>query len=421
MVAHSPAVAAGARRAMRGWIPPLPLGLGALLGALSWTLIIIYGVNPSLGIALAWIHAVALGSFTTIALSVLIHVVPGFTDLSWRGERVARWSGKLLPFAAAGFVISFASGFGFSVALFGVTSALLVLCYATVAIATLAQRASDAAEAVIARAFLLVMLFLAVAAIMGGLLAYGYQNGDARLLRLAPEHGAVAIVGWLTLLTMGVSARTFRPILGSESRWRSVHIASNSLMLLGAVAIPCAFAVGSVVLTQVAFSLTLVGAVAYACDGFDRVRRARTPNRPAHAFIVASLVWLIFSAAVALVGAYELAIVCALAGWLGQMINAHLHHIGIRVIATTFAGDDDETRPWQLIDSKLSWTTFVLAQVAVALLVTAVATGASPGFIASGCAGLGAACTLAANIGIAINRAKHAKNAEGIRLWEMRT
>ncbi len=406
---------------MRGWIPPVPLALGALFGVLSWALVILYGVAPSFGIALAWIHAVALASFTTIALSVLIHVVPAFTDLSWRGEQVARWSAKLLPFAAAGLVISFANGFGNGVAAFGLASALLILSYASVAIATLAQRAPEVTEGVIARAFLPVMAFLAVAAVLGGLLAYGYQNGHARLLPFAPEHGAVAITGWLTMLVMGVSARTFRPILGSEPRWRPMHIASTSLMLFAAVAIPFAFAIGNLVLTHLAFALALIASLAYASDGFDRVRRARTPNKPAHAFVAAALIWLIFSATVALMGAYGLAVVSALAGWLGQMINAHLHHIGIRVIATTFGGDDDETRPWQLTNARLSWTTFILAQVAVALLVSAVASNASLEFIASGCAGLSAALAFAANVGIAIGHASRTRKAGGIRLWEMRT
>ncbi len=406
---------------MRGWIPPVPLALGALFGALSWTLVILYGVTPSFGIALAWIHAVALGSFTTIALSVLVHVVPGFTDLSWRGKTIARWSGMLLPFAAAGFAISLSTGFALGVTIFGITSALLILAYASAAIATLAQRAPNPTEAAIARALLMVMLFLVVAAFLGGSLAYGYLNGDARLLRLAPEHGAVGYVGWLTLLTMGVSARTFRPILGSESRWRAMHVASNSAMLLGAIAIPLVLGFDNAALTHVVFAIALVAAMAYASDGFDRVRRARTPNKHAHAFIVASLGWLVFSAAAASLGAYELAVAAALAGWLGQMINAHLHHIGIRVIATTFAGDENETRPWELLDVRLSWATVLLSQVAVALLLSAIATNISPGFIASGCAGLGAALAFAINVNVAIVRSKHTKESEGLRLWELRT
>jgi hypothetical protein len=406
---------------MRGWIPPIPLALGALFGALSWALVILYGIDPSFGIALAWIHAVALGSFTTIALSILIHVVPGFTDLSWRGKTIARSSGMLLPFAAAGFVISFATGFALGIAIFGIASALLILVYASAAIATLAQRTPDPTQAAIARAFLMVVLFLSVTALLGGSLAYGYLQGDARLLRLAPEHGAVAIVGWLTLLTMGVSARTFRPILGSDSRWRAMHVVSNSAMVLAAIAIPVVLSLGDAAFVRGAFAIALVAAVAYASDGLDRVRRARTPNKPAQAFIVASLTWLVLSAIAATAGAYDIAVVVALSGWLGQMINAHLHHIGVRVIATTFAGDENETRPWELLDPRLSWVTVVLAQLAVVLLVGAVFSNLAPGYIASGCAGLGAALAFGANASVAIGRARHIKEMEGLQLWELPT
>lgn len=403
---------------MKGWIPPVPLALGALFGALSWTLVIVYGVTPSFGIALAWIHAVALGSFTTIALTVLIHVVPGFTDLSWRGNALARWSGALLPFAAAGFVLSFVTGAGLGVAIFGFASAIVILVYASVAIATLVQPAPSATEGAIARAFLLVIVFLAVAAVLGALLAYAYQSGDAGLLQFAPEHAAVALVGWLTLLAMGVSARTFRPILGSEPRWRAMHIFSSTAMLLSAIAIPVALGIGILALTRTAFVIGVAAAALYAIDGFDRVLRAQTPNRPAHAFIVASLVWLVFSASAAAFGAYDVAVATALAGWLGQMINAHLHHIGIRVIATAFAGDDDATRPWQLLDARLSWATVVLAQAAVVLLVLGAASDRPWSFVASGSVGLLAAVAFSVNAGIAMGRAKHIRNVEGLRLWE---
>ncbi len=402
---------------MRGWIPPVPLALGALFGALSWTLVILYGVTPSFGIALAWVHAVALGSFTTIALSVLIHVVPGFTDLRWRGKTLARWCASLLPFAAAGFVLSFANGFGLGVAIFGVVSSLLILAYAIAAIATLVQRAPSATGGAIARAFIMVFAFLAVAALLGALLAYGPQAGDAGLLRLAPEHAAVALVGWLTLLTMGVSARTLRPILGSEPRWRAIHVVSNATMLLCAIFIPVALGIGILALTRTAFVVGLVAAALYAADGFDRVRRAKTPNRPAHALVVASLLWLVFAASAAAVGAYDVAVIAVLSGWLGQMINAHLHHLGIRVIATTFAGDGDETRPWQLLDVHLSWATVVCAQAAVVLLVLGVAFRPSWCFFASGSIGLLAAAAFAVNAGIAIRRAKHIRSLEGSRSW----
>jgi hypothetical protein len=402
---------------MRGWIPPVPLALGALFGALSWALVILYGVTPSFGIALAWIHAVALGSFTTIALSVLIHVVPGFTDLRWRGKTLARWCASLLPFVAAGFVLSFASGLGLGVAIFGVLSSVLILAYAGAAIATLVQRAPSATERAIARAFVMVLAFLALAALLGALLAYGYLAGDAGILRMAPEHAAVALVGWLTLLTMGVSARTLRPILGSEPRWRVVHVVSNSAMLLCAIFIPISLGIGILALTRTAFAAGIVAAALYATDGFDRVRRATTPNRPAHAFVVAALLWLLFSASAAATGAYGVAVVAALSGWLGQMINAHLHHLGIRVIATTFAGDGDETRPWQLLDRRLAWLTVACAQAAVVLLVLGVAVKAPWCFVASGSIGLLAAVAFAANAAVAIRHARHVRSLAVSELW----
>jgi hypothetical protein len=390
---------------VRGWIPPVPLAAGALFGGLSWTLVILYGITPSFNIALAWVHAVALASFTTIALSVLVHALPGFTDISWRGKGFALWSGTLLPFAALGFVLSFACGSGTGVAVFGLVSALLLVIYASAAIATLVQRAPAPAERAIARAFLIVFVFLALTALLGALLAHAYQAGDPKLLQVAPEHAAVALVGWLTLLTMGVSARTFRPILGSQARWRAIHVVSNTAMLLCAIAIPFSVWFGSPALTQAAFLVGVVAAVLYAIDGFDRVRRATTPNRPAHAFVASSLLWLPFAASAAAAGAYQVAVVAALAGWLGQMINAHLHHIGIRVIATTFAGAGDETRPWQLVDERLSWAAFACAQTAVVLLVLGAAEGLPRYFLAGGSIGLIAAGTFAANAVVAARRA----------------
>jgi len=391
----------------------VPLALGAGIGALSWTLVILYGITPSFGIALAWVHAVALGSITTIALAVLVHVLPGFTDLAWRLEGLARWCGRLLPFAALGLVVSFAVGSGVGVAACGALAALFVLGYVVAAIATLIQRAPEATERAIARAFLIVFVFLAVAAVLGGGLAFAFKAGDGRVLQLAPEHAALGIVGWLTMLTMGVSARTFRPILGAEPRWRAMHIVSNSAMLLCAIAIPVAFASGNDAFMRVAFTIGLVAAVAYAVDGFDRVLRATTPHRAAHAFIVASLFWLVFAACAAALGAYEVAIVAALAGWLGQMVNAHLHHLGIRVIATTFAGDDNETRPWQLLDARLSWAAVILAQIATGLLVLGVLRYYPWVFVASGSLGLLAACAFAVNAGIARRSLDHAALRSG--------
>ncbi|MGP6158817.1 MAG: hypothetical protein ACLPYS_15150 [Vulcanimicrobiaceae bacterium] len=44
-------------------------------------LVAAYGFAPSAGLAFAWVHAVALGWLTLVALAVLVHVVPGMTEL----------------------------------------------------------------------------------------------------------------------------------------------------------------------------------------------------------------------------------------------------------------------------------------------------------------------------------------------------
>jgi hypothetical protein len=49
-------------------------------------LVAAYGFAPSAGLAFAWVHAVALGWLTLIALAVLVHGVPGMTELR-RGSR----------------------------------------------------------------------------------------------------------------------------------------------------------------------------------------------------------------------------------------------------------------------------------------------------------------------------------------------
>jgi hypothetical protein len=57
-----------------------------------------------------------------------------------------------------------------------------------------------------------------------------------------------------------------------------------------------------------------------------------------------------------------------LAGWAGQMVNGHILHIGIRLIATIYRGEDDETEPRELLDARRPWLAFAAMQTAVALV-----------------------------------------------------
>lgn len=386
----------------RSWIPRVPLASGFIFTIVGWVLVLLYAVRPSFGLELAWVHAVALGSFTTIALAVLVHAVAGFTGLTWRGQSVARAAASLLPLAVAGFVTSFAMRMTLGVEAFGGACAVLVIAYLVPAFATLAQRVEDRVDAAIARALVFVLTFLLATVVLGGMLAHAYVSGAWSVLRLAPAHAVLGVVGWLTLLTMGVSARTLRPLLGSAPRWPRLHIASNSLMMLAAIGGAIAAAAGSPGLLRGAFDAAFVAALLYGVDVLDRVRRAGNPHRSAHLFVAMSIVWLLTAAAAAALGWYELALVVGLTGWIGQMVNAHLHHIGMRVVATSVAGEDDDTRPWTMIDPRLSWSALVLAQVAVCAM-------ALQWYVLAGIAGLAATASIGANAASAAARA--ARNA----------
>ncbi len=379
------------------WIPPVPLVSGVLFQLASWMLVVAYGIAPSAGLAFAWVHAVALGWLTLIALAVLVHVVPGMTELPWRNEPVVR---ATIPFAIAGaaaLVFSFAAGSGAGVAVAGSLVALAILVYLALALATLAQRAPGKTEAAIARALAICLGTLGLTVLLGAALAHGYANPRAASwLRLAPAHAVLGILGWLTVLTTGVSARTFRPLLGVRSRRPQAHVVSDGGFVLAAL-LGAAASLSSAPLFAAATVAGALAALIYVVDALDTLRRATTPHRPVHAFVAASVVWLSAAAVAALAGAYPAAILLALAGWLGQMVNAHLHHIGVRVVATVFAGDDDETRPWELLDARLSWFACAAAQLAVGAAATGLLAGYAPAFIAGGISGALAVCAMALN------------------------
>lgn len=388
----------------RAWVPPIPLALGVISIALSWALVLVYANTLSFGVALAWIHILALGGFTTIALAVLIHAIPAFTDLRWRGKRPARIAGIILPVGALALAASFAFENATGVALSAAVCAAAILVYVSAALVTLSQHAQDRSEAAIARALWFVIFMLVCTAAFGAALAVGYVTGNGAALRIAPAHAALGIVGWLTLLTMGVSARTFRPLLGARPRSRALHIASNSGMALAAMLMP----IGLLVFTpifRIACIIGIIAAIAYAIDTFERLLRASTPHRPVHAFVCTAMLWLLGSGILLLTGNAADAIVVALAGWILAMIYAHLHHIAVRVLATIVRGADDETPPWELLRPALSWTTFALTQLATLLLVFGAHTNARALLDGAGIAGLAALVSYLANAASAVRKA----------------
>jgi hypothetical protein len=362
-------------RRPRPWIPPEGLIAGHLAYGASWLLLASAAFQGSLGfgLELAWIHVVALGWITTIALAVLIHVIPGFTDAAWRHEGLARAAIPVFATGAALLALGFALDARALLPIGGSILSAALAGFLFAALSTLARAAPERQERAIAAALGLTLAVLGVTAALGYAFTFALGPGlFIDLLRLAPAHAVLGIVGWLTILTTGVSTRTFRPIFRSKTRAVLAHVGIGFALTGGSVAAALAIALESGFWLDVSLLAIGAGALAYVADAFDIALRATNPHRPPQAFVVAALFWLL--AAVALAGAgrfgaatLPVAIFIALAGWAGQMVNAHLHHLGIRLIATLILGEDDETRPQHLLEPRLSWLAFASAQIAVLL------------------------------------------------------
>ncbi len=389
----------------RLWIPPAGLVAGFLAYGLSWLILASAALRGSLsfGLELAWVHVVALGWITTIALAILIHVIRAFADVQWVHEALARAS---IPVFALGAAV-LAAGFAFDspavLPLGGSIVSIAFAAYAFAALRTLARAGPQRRERAIAAALALTLIVLGVTAGLGYAFTFALGPGlFIALLRLAPAHALLGIAGWLTILTTGVSTRTFRPIFRAKSRFVLAHVAIGGLLLAGSISGALAIALESGSWLDLSLLAIGTGALAYVLDGFDIARRAVNPHRPPQAFVAAALAWLLVSLALVAAGRFgaatmPAAIFVALAGWVGQMVNAHLHHIGIRVLATMVLGEDDETRPQALLEPRLSWLTFVTAQLAVLLGAIGVATARTDLLGVAGLAGFAAFLILGAN------------------------
>ncbi len=401
---------AEASRRERAWIPPLALIAAQLASGFSWLLIILAAGTGSFENSLyrfAWIHTVALGWITMAALAILIFALPNFIDTRWRAEATARWS--FLAYATGVALLIF--GFLRNVAILPVAGAILLgalLVYLATAFATIAgAMRGERIQRAVARAFGFTFLFLFATAVIGAMLAAALPGRFAISQRLPLTHANLGTIGWITLLIFGVSMRTFKPITGSGgTRFRWIHIVSGSAGGLGAVLLAAnVYWIGG--------ALFALAAIVYVFDAFDILLRSRNPHRPPQAFIAASLLWLLYAlwlgAGVITGKPWQSAYMFVLLmGWAGQMVNAHLHHIGIRLLATIYRGDDDETQPQELLETRLSWYTFFSFQLAIAV-VTVALLGNNETLAARGAiCGVTAWIAMVANVLIARMRAKGA-------------
>lgn len=360
------------------WIPKENLIAANVFAGISWPALgwlAATGAEPGSLRSLGWVHLVALGWLTVASLSVLLHVVAAFLGVKWIAQDVARWALHLLVIGvvilSAGFFIpdpSHIEG--------GAILVLAALCMYLVPTSLTIGRALRLGpkERAVGRAFLITLSVLFVVAVLGtafGLALRGRFDGQV-LIALPKAHAVLGIAGWLSLLVFGVSIRTMRAIAGVTTRVPFVHIASSGLLLLGAIAYSIAMALASPGLAIAGGGLLCCGALLYALDLFDILRRREHPNPAAQLFVATSDFWLVACVAI---GAGTLAghpwgaalTFLALIGWLGQMVNGHVLHIGIRLMITAIRGDDDETRPWRIVNAPLALASWVLFQVAVAL------------------------------------------------------
>lgn len=398
------------------WIPPQGLLFGQLAQGASWLVLLYLALRGSAGGgfgALGWVHLVALGWLTMTALSVLLHVIPTFTDVVWRWNAFAR--GSLYVYAAGVVVLvcAFLAGAPSALAWGGSLVGLGLAGYAVPAALTLRTALRNGStEAAVARALGTTLTMLLVAAALG--IAFTWTLGGrfaAGLLALAPVHADVAIVGWLTALVMGVSTRTVAPISGGRSRSRSAHITAVSAEFAGMIVVAAGFGLGVVAATWAGTALIGFGIAIYVTDLVAVLRRATVRHRPPQAFLFAGAVWLcvafaLFVATLSGAPCAPALTFVALIGWIGQMVNGHLHHIGVRLLATVFRGDEDETRPDELLWAPLSWTAFAAFQIAVLLGVAGSIAQISTLLAAGAAAGLAGWTAMVANTGVAVRRAK---------------
>ncbi|MBC5828936.1 MAG: hypothetical protein GIW98_01930 [Candidatus Eremiobacteraeota bacterium] len=400
----------------RHWIPPAGLIFAQLSHGASWWILVFVGLGGSLvsvdSLALAWVHTVALGWATVAAISVLFHVIPAFTDARWNRQSLARVCLFFFCIGVVMFVLALlvAQRLAFCGATVTISALLL---YSGVAFTTLGSALrGQRTERAIARALIITLVFLDAAAIIGFALAALISGIELpSWVRVLPgTHAVLGLFGWLSLLIFGVSARTVRPITGNKSRFAGAHIAVGTCTLVG---VPL-LAIGLLQMLWLAWAGAIIfgcGAVIYALDAIDIMRRATVSHRPPQAFFVAATIWLLCGlglGAATLAGrSWSLSFgFVVLAGWVGQMINAHIHHIGVRLLLTVHRGEADETRPEVVLTSSLSWTSFAAFQFAVAVVTVGLLRNSGISvFIGAVAGGLGW-FTMAANLLVARQKAR---------------
>ena len=314
--------------------PRWALVLAQLAHAASWVLLFwiatqqgVAGLTPA---AIAWIHLVGLGWITLTALAILIPLIPATTGVTWQAPR-------LQHLALAGFAIVAicfpAAWLAFDRAIPAIGGILVVAATFYVALALWALSGAARGERVeraVARAFSISLVIFVLVAGLGATLAgaIAAPTLPAWFLHLARAHALLALLGWLTLLIYGVSARTLRLLFAVRSRLLFAHIVVGTLGMAGAIVLAAGAAADSHATMWVGAVAMSIAAVAYAVDTFDITARSQGA-KVVRAFVVASVLWSLVAVVLGigtLLGHHwsDAFGYVVLVGWVGQMLDGHL-------------------------------------------------------------------------------------------------
>ncbi|MHB8463029.1 MAG: hypothetical protein ACYDA1_10305 [Vulcanimicrobiaceae bacterium] len=365
----------------KAWIPPVPLAFGLLAQGVGWAAFGMLGDASLSPWMLVWIHAMVLGWLTATSLAFLVHVLPTFTDVKLRYERLARTS--LWSYLAG--VVLLLVGFAESQTLLLVYGGWIitfsVILFSISALKTVADamQSDEPSVRAVARALGVTIVVLVATVVVGTLVAEMLQHGWLTSLRIVRVHAVLGLVGWLAVLVVGVSARTFNRLVGRSRSRKHVHIIVGMCAWLGLALILLANVTTVHIVTIFGVAVLVAGAGIYGVDNLLALRSSGGAVFP-RLFIAASQLWLFVTGAfgvLALFGwqhAFFAMLVTGIIGWIGQTVYAHIAHVGVRLIATLVLGADDTTSPKALIDARVATLFFVVAQATVISAVVAVLT-----------------------------------------------
>ena len=291
-----------------------------------------------------------------------------------------------------------------------ILGALGVFGFTLLATVAVVLRSGDRTARAVARAFVIVVAALVTAALIGFFMSAALAQGNGNALALATIHGTIGVVGWIALLVAGVSARTFNRLIGRADR-RRAHIAMSTTAFVGLI-LWLAGETSNLRVLAVAGGIALVASASfYAGCTLWALKNASAKHRLPQEFLLASMVWLIVATCF---GAADLAgfdcgaamLYVLLLGWVGQTVNAHLMHTGVRVMATIVINEDDETEPIELLHRGLGLASLFFNQLAVLLGTLGLTLHVAGLLQVAAISGIGAMAFTAANVVRAVNEAR---------------